>query len=178
MQNLFTASDFMFDVTNQPPRKFFREFCYEGRRGSKYHKGTYAYYFTHYSQRMERIYMPRKAQGSRSAQFSDYYFIECRLDVRDKDKFAAWYKAANEDFSMYWATVLQGGYKQSCTWDMQNDTFIASITCTDQEHPNFGAVLTSRADNPVEALALTLYKYIVIFDGGQFPRDRVKSSWG
>lgn len=176
--NMYTSVDFLYDRTNLNPRRFFAVFTYEGRRGSYFHKVTFAEYFNHFTDRMERIYMPRKVGKTRESKFSDFYFIDCRLDSRDKDKFNAWYKTATEDFSTYWGTVLQGGYKQSCTWDNQNDTFTASITCVDDEHPNYGAVLTSRADNPVEALALTLYKYIVVFDGGQFPTATVKSTWG
>lgn len=163
---------------NLPPYKFFLYFRTRGWRGKWGDKLAASLEFSKYSKRMESIYMSRKANRKQSNNFSDYWFVPCRLGGQEKKDFDTWSKKHGNDFEVLWATIMQQGFKQSCSYDNNNGCFIASATLNDDTHPDYGAVITSRAGNPFEAVALNIYKILVVLADAPLPREAVGDNWG
>jgi len=89
----------------------------------------------------------------------EYSFVKFELSRGEKAEFA---KSLPADMARVWDTLyafLGDGHKLSLSYDVNNNCYIASLTCNGGSRTqNHRAVLTARADNVDVALALLLYK--------------------
>lgn len=117
--------------------------------------------------------------GSKGGNFKDLWtFVDIRLNKSDKDAVSQWGKEQADDMLDLLSSILEGGHKLSVTWSDNTDCFIASFTGTDDECVNYGLVMSSRANNPWEAVVIGLYKHFEICDGGVWPKDTKQDDWG
>jgi hypothetical protein len=74
--------------------------------------------------------------------------------------------------------LVPNGWKTSFSFDAENDCYIASCTQRDEDDINHNICVTSRSDNPFEALWLCYYKITVIADSKRLPTERADDNWG
>lgn len=167
-----------YNYLDTPPKLFLRDFAYSRRNKSRDAQRIAAYKFTTYTTHMELLYMPKKSARKTDQSFADYWFVNCRLDGQGKEAFTKWMNENTEDFDVLWGTCLQYGWKQTLTFDSDNDCFIASLTCRKEDSDNYGAVITSRSGYAYEALMLSLYKLFVIFRDTKITKTNTGDNWG
>jgi hypothetical protein len=133
----------------------------------------------------ERFLMPRKTGNSKSnskqpADWQKFDFVEIRLTEEDKADFKAKYQKDAQIFFSETDTLLKSGYKFSVSYDTGNNAVIASLTCKEALDPNFNYVMTARAGEYWEALALVMYKHMFMCDDGDWAAETRAndSQWG
>lgn len=105
-------------------------------------------------------------------------FINVTLTSAEKELFAAWEVHDNDLFELV-ASRIQSGYKLSCGYNAQNDTFTASLTCARDKDPNKGYILPAFAKDWYHAVRVMAFKDLVLLDGNwQSAKDRVSDNIG
>jgi len=129
--------------------------------------------------------LPKNTGNSRSnsknqQDWQKFDFVEIRLDEKEKAAFKKMYADKAQELLGVVPELLSSGYKLSLTWDENNKTYIASITCKAPLDPNFNYIMTSRAGDPWEAVALGIYKHQFMCDDGDWGGDTKQNSqtWG
>lgn len=122
----------------------------------------------------------RKSNSKNPADWQKFDFVEIRLTDADKADFKAKYAKDAQLFFGELDGLSKNGYKVSLSYDTSNNCVIASLTCREASDPNFNFVLTARAGDTWEALALVLYKHLFMCDDGDWGADEHGSSsqWG
>jgi hypothetical protein len=105
-------------------------------------------------------------------------FAAITLSKDEKAVAKSWVDMHIADCETYWVNLGVNGWKQSSTYDSENDCWIVSMTQRDETHMNYDVCVTSRADNPIEALMLTIYKVEVLYCGVKLPTERETENWG
>ena len=108
----------------------------------------------------------------------DYEFINYKLPENLADEFQKWTNANSAKFWTFLGSLTEAGYKLSVSPDLDNACVIATITATKYATNNNGFCLSSRSDDAMEAVWLSLYKHFVVFDGGTWEAGTVRSNWG
>lgn len=119
-----------------------------------------------------------KGKSSGRTQFGDFKFASITLTDADKAKFTEWYEKSERDVFVLLAELLVEDWKASVTWDGDNDCFIASLTCRAANNVNENVVVTSRSDDSIEAVMLSIYKIRVLYSNKALPTERAKNNWG
>lgn len=109
---------------------------------------------------------------------AEYKFIDRRLAVAEKGGFEEWEKANQDDLFTFVGEAVASDHKLSISFYSQGDCYIVSMTCNDERSPNWHCILTSRSNDLQEALALTLYKMFVLFDGKAWHSEDLRQNWG
>lgn len=104
-------------------------------------------------------------------------FINRPLLEAEKDHFKEWFSKLDNDFDEVVGAFILEGFKLSLTWDDNNQCVIASMTCKDEQSPNYNKVLTSRGNQPLETLCMCFYKHVVIFHSGKWEQN-TQRNWG
>lgn len=108
-----------------------------------------------------------------------FEFVDLRLTEGDKESFNKFLKTPQADLDAMTLDLLAEGYKISFSYDQRHDCVICSITGTKEAKYNSGLILTSRAADYNEALALGLYKHFVIFNRSKWKStDKDSNRWG
>jgi len=105
-----------------------------------------------------------KEEFMRQRQFSDVEFVDLNLTPDQRDRFGTWYADAQSEMGDYLLAVTTADYRIGLSYDAQNNTSIASLTGRKEASRNANRCLTARAPEPLEALALLLYKHFVVAD--------------
>jgi len=106
-------------------------------------------------------------------------FVPMRLSLDQKAGFEAWAKDNISDLGDYLTHLVSSSYKLSLNLDPNNDCYIVAITGTDENKLNRGLCITSRSDDLLEAIMMTVYKIVVIYDNGEWDRpDNMGQDWG
>lgn len=104
-------------------------------------------------------------------------FLNCRLTEDDVDDFHEWYKQAQvESGWVLLHTALQEGLKLSVTYDMGNNTFIASFT-GDLLRIGDRRAITSRAPYWAQAVLLAVYKHVILLKGDYSALATERPKW-
>jgi len=94
--------------------------------------------------------------------YTPVVFVRCSLDKDQKDQFLAWFEESRNIILNYVGEMLSEDYKLSLTADIQNNSFICSITCKAASSPNHNCCFSSRHSDCHTALALAVYKWLHI----------------
>jgi hypothetical protein len=106
-------------------------------------------------------------------------FVPLRLTMDQKAAFQKWAKDNVADLGDYMVNLVGSGYKLSMNLDTNNDCYIVAITGTEENKLNRGLCITSRSDDLIEAVMMTVYKVVVLYDNGEWETpDDVSQDWG
>lgn len=119
---------------------------------------------------------PKKSR--RQNTFVPVEFVNAPLTAEEKKAFKAWYKGEPDKVFTGLINLIPHGYKQSVSWSDDQQCFTASLTCRDEENPNFNMCLTGRSNDYWEAHAIVFYKHEFLSEGGIWAFDTQSSSWG
>lgn len=104
-------------------------------------------------------------------------FLNARLTQDDVDDFQEWFQAAQAESG--WSllhSALQQGIKLSVTYDVGNNTFIATFT-GDLLRIGDRRAVTSRAPFWAQAVLLAVYKHVVMLKGDYSSLATEKPKW-
>jgi len=107
-------------------------------------------------------------------------FIQHNLTAEEKRAYEKWEVSPDELWDSI-ERVIDSGYKLSTSHDDYNSTRQASLTCNNPKHNDYGWVLVARAPDSFNAIALVMFKHLVLLGGDwtEFhARAKEKSSWG
>lgn len=105
-------------------------------------------------------------------------FVVWRLNEAQKKKFESWFEKTRDDIDDLLVTLTQGGNKVSITYDGNNDTFIASVTCKNENDPNFNQCLSSRHSELYVAIGVMLFKTLVLAGDIPWFENISEPDWG
>lgn len=105
-------------------------------------------------------------------------FIHFRLQPDEEPIFKAWWSKEVENVAQAVETLLNSGYKLSIVPDFDNACHIITLIGKSTGTPNDGRAFTSRSDDWLEALGMTLYKHFVLAQGKVWPENTVGNNWG
>lgn len=117
-------------------------------------------------------------QNKKAGNWGEMEFINVALTEQQKDEFKVWSKSKGETIADDIGQAMVNDYRLSCNWDDNNQCFIATLTGKEDQDFNAKKALSARSDDWFEAMALVLYKHIVIFDGRKWTGDGTKNNWG
>lgn len=91
-------------------------------------------------------------------------FVDIPLhDVSEDDIFGQ-FKSTEAVYEVV-AELLESGYRLGFTYNPQNDAFICSVTCKDENSPNANQTFTAFAGTWFESLLVALYKHHAVAAG-------------
>jgi hypothetical protein len=74
--------------------------------------------------------------------------------------------------------VLTDGYKLSVTYLDRSSLFLASLSGVDEYSQNYECTINGRHSRPLKAIALVLYKHLVICAGVKWSEAETGEDWG
>ena len=113
-----------------------------------------------------------------SAQMFTTKFASITFTKEERETARRWIQANTPDVETYWVNLGVDGWKQSSSYDAENDCWISSLTQKDEEDKNYDICVSSRAGNPVEALMLCIYKITQLYPTTKIPTERESQTWG
>lgn len=114
--------------------------------------------------------MPAKYQNARNNPFP-IKFTETQFTTRDDEAFSAWYSTDNPYTTEAYLEMLMMGWKFSTSWKEDNGATLVSATMMDEKHSRYGYCVTSWADDPLEALFMTVFKLAVLYRDRPIPEQ-------
>lgn len=69
-----------------------------------------------------------------------------------------------DELVMFMQCLCDDGYRIGCTWSGENQSYIVSVTCRNPDSPNNGLCMSSFAKELSTAVALAVYKHMVVTD--------------
>lgn len=122
---------------------------------------------------IEEIAMATRGKGKNaSKKTQDYQFVRCELRAEDKKACKVWIDENAADFGAMLHDVVASGYKFSCSFSADFDTFTASLTGKPDESVNEFKTLTARHKDWQIAAMTLLYKNAVMFRSGVWETDQ------
>ena len=105
-------------------------------------------------------------------------FVNYVLTEDDKAGYNAW-GLDDHDLWLLLTADIQAGYKFSCSYNKQNDTFSATYMCNDALSPNAGYCLSAFAPDWYNAVKSLIYKHNEVL-GGLWNLEKAKEQarWG
>jgi len=111
-------------------------------------------------------------------QFQFRGFVDVKLSDVQRDAFSSW-DVHDEELYEIVATVVQGGFKLSTTYNSGNDTFTATLTGQNGTGDADGYSMSSFAPDWYNALRLLVFKHTVILEGDWARAAQAESAkWG
>lgn len=107
-------------------------------------------------------------------------FVDLELTTPQKDGFREWNWGEADSLACI-ESMGQEGYKFGTRYDRTNGSWIVSITCAETSLPNFGWCLSARGRSFLHALAVVLYKHLIILRGDwgtSLSEDENDGGWG
>lgn len=108
----------------------------------------------------------------------DWEMINKRLQLEDKQAFEKWVTKNPASVADLVTEVATNGYKLSITWVDNSNSFVVTASGRKDEGRNKKKSLPSWSDDVQEALYMTVYKILVIFEGGEWESDDMAQNWG
>lgn len=106
-------------------------------------------------------------------------FKQIRLQKADEKNLHKWMTENQEDFDTLMFSTVQSGYKFSMTYDPSNQSYIVSLTGTEEAVHNKNYSFSSWSDNAFEAVMICLYKHLVLAGSGDWSNiETSKANWG
>lgn len=105
-------------------------------------------------------------------------FVNTILSPQERKEFETWLADNLDDVINYMSLIMEEGYKISARYDNENETWLATITSTDQSALNPKSSLTSRHHSFEDAMCLCVYKHNYLSDSGEWRDDRAAGDWG
>jgi len=90
-------------------------------------------------------------------------FVPCELNSKRKEQFREWSPNV-EAVEDYIERFVAPGYKLSFSIDTYHDCVQVSYSCSSIGDPNCGWTLTARGNDLLKALAVLLFKHVVILE--------------
>lgn len=112
-----------------------------------------------------------KGKSRKSTQLPQYSFVRCELNSDDKKSAKIWIDENRSQLPEMLHDVMASGYKFSCTYSDEHDTFTATFSGKPEEALNELKTLTARHKDWVVATLTLLYKHQVIFKSGIWETD-------
>lgn len=159
---------FKFDLFTNPSQLFYTP---NGGLYPEYHR--YAR-FERYWKFLESVYMAKKPQK----RFTEIEFVNYRLEGKEKAAFKVWYQKNSEQLVTLIINTIASGYKNSCSFSRETETWTSALTCQEEGNPNHNQCLTSRAGDYWEAQALNIYKHLELSEGGIWAFEKSDMNWG
>lgn len=107
-----------------------------------------------------------------------FFFVDLTLSRDDKTAFAAWWEKQSPVMEEVIEMLVRNFGKTTFSYDLSGDCWICATTVTDPRNINYNCCLTSRSDNPLEALALNLYKAFEVLRDADWRSIKSDKSWG
>jgi len=105
---------------------------------------------------MAKAPKPTKAQAPTQQRFNDVQFINWSLSAEEKQSCKIWVLTL-EDFDNALATLIEGGYKTTLSYDSFRSCYTCSIVPTKDAKSNQGFILTGKGSTATKALKQALY---------------------
>jgi hypothetical protein len=116
---------------------------------------------------IERLVMATKPKGKkRGSSMDQYSFIRCEMRAEDKKVAKIWIEENADNFGSKLHDAIASGYKFSCSFSSDYDTFTCSLTGKPDECVNEFKTLTARHKDWVVAALTVLYKHEIMFKSG------------
>lgn len=119
-----------------------------------------------------------ESEGNYMAKNFDWEMINKRLQLEDKKAFENWVAKNPATVADLVTEVATNGYKLSITWVDSSNSFVVTASGRKDEGRNKKKSLPSWSDDVQEALYMTVYKILVLFDGGEWESDDMSQNWG
>lgn len=105
-----------------------------------------------------------RGRSAGKVSFGDYGFARIELSAEDRERFGVWTEEQGVDGGAI-DYLLEDGCKVSFSTDKHGGGVICSASQPDPKHENAGLVLTGRGGTAIVALAVLVYKDMVICGG-------------
>lgn len=116
--------------------------------------------------------MPRKgASKNVKSAAKNYEFVRCELSAEDKKTAKLWIEDNTVDMGAIVHDTVASGYKLSCSFSSDFDTFTASLTGKPDESVNEYKTLTARHKEWITAVMTVMYKHTVMFKSQVWETD-------
>lgn len=112
----------------------------------------------------EMIMAQRGSDNPYHIPFGSTWFAQSNLTADDLLEFDGWFAENYEGLPELVSQSLFDGDKLGWSYDLPNDTLVCSLTIRDKKNTAYGAVITSRSNDPMDCLALCLWKRHVHFN--------------
>lgn len=131
-----------------------------GRRGSVSHAGLA------HSLGVCLIEDFNMARGGKSAKTTDKTgnmprFVDVRLTPEQREEFLS-VKDRYGDSARFLQSLADDGYRVGVSWSGEHSAYTVSVTCRDPRSPNNGLCMTSFAGDLITAIALAVYKHVIV----------------
>ena len=110
--------------------------------------------------------------------FTSITFVNYRLSSEEKKAFTRWMKDPERDVFKLLGMILLTGMKLSLTYSYKDACCISSITCRDESNVNDRLCVSSRHEDPLTALFISLYKHFEIFKDSPWEDVSSADDWG
>jgi len=110
--------------------------------------------------------------------WQDIQFVDFRLSGDMQLSFEEWHENAGIDVVVELFDLVGMGYKLSVTYDLANNCYIVSLTCRDENSVNFMKCMSGRADEPEQAIAVLVFKHMVVCGGDWSKAPRSVQNFG
>lgn len=116
--------------------------------------------------------MATKGKKSNAKQKTqEYSFVRCELRSEDKKSAKIWIEENTSDMGALAHDIIASGYKLSCSFSSEYDTFTASLTGKAEESVNEFKTLTARHKEWIVAVMTVFYKHSVMFKSQVWETD-------
>lgn len=130
---------------------------------------------THYESWVHKMANKKQSSGGN---WNNTEFINLSLSEPQRKDFKNWYATEGERITDHIGQAMVDDYRLSCNWDDNNQCFIATLTGKPDQRHNASKALSSRSDDWLEAMALSMFKHLVIFKGATWSGESTKNNWG
>lgn len=120
----------------------------------------------------------RPDMARNASAFSDWRFVNLNLSTADQKQFGEWFIANETAILPMLAEVVADTYKFSVSYDFDNECFIAALSATKHSSDNKQCTITARSNEWLEAIALLLYKHVVMCNTGTWEDYARPANWG
>jgi hypothetical protein len=127
---------------------------------------------------MAVIFMIAPTEIHAMARFNQSTFASIVLTRDDEKKFTQWVTKENITSSSALQSLLGDGFKVSCSWVVDQNSFCFSVIGTDSTKNHKGMVMTTWSDDLDEVMCLAAYKHYAVCSGGEWPTQKDGQRWG
>lgn len=94
-----------------------------------------------------------------------YGFINVTPNESEKEEFQSWYVENSQHVNSMLDDLLSEGMKYGCSFDRENDCYVATLTGGLIEKANIRACVTTRAGTWADVNALAVWKHYILCAG-------------
>ena len=109
---------------------------------------------------------------------NDIQFVDLRIHRDDEPVFTKWWQDSADDVFEYLNEIVDTSYRLTVKFDYHNACYQCSVTQSDPKGPNAGKCMISRAPDVELAVAMTIYKIVVLTKWGEWPIQQSFNNWG